>query len=256
MRQFKLIEHMIEKYVALNRALRSLHLTARNLISAYNLEGKGGFATESLTSVMLRSLSDLKRAWPSELNSSKIGKIEIVLKKNDAASYLTIVNELIPDLENSIDEYYSSQPYSDMNYVILDLLHPRIITESYSLFKGGRFRDAVLNSIVSVFDLIRERTGIDKDGAELLAEAFSLQRPYLVLSTLDNESGRNDQKGFIQILQGLYQGVRNPKAHTLTIDSSQNIAAQYLIVSSLLCRRVDEAQVLKKTVNTPLDGQN
>jgi uncharacterized protein (TIGR02391 family) len=105
-----------------------------------------------------------------------------------------------------------------------------------------------LNSTIAIFDLIRKRTRIDKDGAELVAEAFSLQRPLLVFSTLDNESGRNDQKGFIQILQGLYQGVRNPKAHSLAINPSQNVAAQYLVFSSLLCRRVEESQLFENTV--------
>jgi uncharacterized protein (TIGR02391 family) len=80
-----------------------------------------------------------------------------------------------------------------------------------------------------------------------VAEAFSLHRPRLVFSTLDNESGRNDQKGFIQILKGVYQGVRNPKAHTLTINPSQNVAAQYLVFTSLLCRRIEEARVIESS---------
>ncbi|WP_083768542.1 TIGR02391 family protein [Trichlorobacter lovleyi] len=92
--------------------------------------------------------------------------------------------------------------------------------------------------------VIRERTGLDKDGSELVTETFSLQRPILVVSTLDTESGRNDQKGFIQMLLGIYQGVRNPKAHTLNMNPSQNVAAQYLVFSSLLCRRVEESILL------------
>ena len=236
---------MIEKYVALNRAIRSLHATAREIIDAYNYEGEG-FATGALTSIMSRLLSDIKRLWPSEVDGSKIGEIGQLVSKNDSGSYWTIVAELIPQLEDSIDDYFSSQPYSDLSYAILDLLHPRVTAAAYAHFKGGRFRDAVLNSVVAVFDLIRERTGVDKDGAELVADVFSLQRPRLVFSTLDNESGRNDQKGFIQILQGVYQGVRNPKAHTLTINPSQNVAAQYLVFSSLLCRRVEEAQIAEK----------
>lgn len=228
--------------MTLNRALRSLHATAREIIDAYNYEGEG-YATGALTSIMSRSLSDIKRLWPSEVDGSRIGEIEQIVSKNDSSLYWTIISELIPQLENSIDDYFSSQPYSDLSYAILDLLHPRVTAAAYAHFKGGRFRDAVLNSVVAVFDLIRERTGLDNDGAELVAEVFSLQRPHLVFSTLDNESGRNDQKGFIQILQGVYQGVRNPKAHTLTINPSQNVAAQYLVFSSLLCRRVEEAKI-------------
>lgn len=236
---------MIEKYIALNRALRSLHVTAREILDAYNHEGQG-FATGSLINIMLRLLSDVKLLWPPKANNSKIREIEqlVLTSKNeiDFESYWRITDTLIPDLENSIDDYFSSQPYSDLNHTILDILHPKVITAAYTHFKEGHFREAVLNSVVAVFDLIRERTGLEKDGSELVLEAFSLQRPCLVFSTLDNESGKNDQKGFIQILQGVYQGVRNPKAHTLTIKPSQMVAAQYLVFSSLLCRRVEEAK--------------
>jgi uncharacterized protein (TIGR02391 family) len=56
------------------------------------------------------------------------------------------------------------------------------------------------------------------------------------------ESGKNDQKGFLQIYQGAFLGVRNPKAHSLAHDLDQIKAAQYLVFASLLARRVDEAK--------------
>jgi uncharacterized protein (TIGR02391 family) len=93
-----------------------------------------------------------------------------------------------------------------------------------------------LNAIVAVFDLLRARTGLDKDGALLVAEALSLERPRLIISTLSTESGQSEQKGFIQILQGAYLGVRNPKAHSLTSDLDVVKAAQYLVFASLLAR--------------------
>jgi uncharacterized protein (TIGR02391 family) len=127
----------------------------------------------------------------------------------------------------------------------LNLLHPTIVTSSYKQFQDGHLREAVLNSVVAVFDLIRERTGIDLDGAELVDRAFSLQHPYLVVSVLDTESGKNDQKGFIQLCKGSYQGIRSPKAHSLDHDLDEIKAAQYLVHASLLSRRVSEATLLK-----------
>jgi uncharacterized protein (TIGR02391 family) len=100
----------------------------------------------------------------------------------------------------------------------------------------------VFNAFVAVFDLLRTKTGLDKDGAQLVNEALSLDRPRLVISTLATESGLSEQKGFIQILQGAYQGVRNPKAHSLASDLDEATAAQYLVFASLLARRIDEAK--------------
>jgi uncharacterized protein (TIGR02391 family) len=122
------------------------------------------------------------------------------------------------------------------------ILHPIILKHAYPQFIDGHFRDAVLDGIIAVFDLIRVRTGLDLDGTDLVGRAFSLTDPVLILSELDTESGKNDQKGFIQILQGVYVSIRNPKAHSLITDLDLESAAQYLVFESLLARRVEEAK--------------
>src|SRR5690606_8102564 len=103
-------------------------------------------------------------------------------------------------------------------------------------------REAVLNSITAIFDLIRERTGNGEDGDRLISQVLSLNNPALILSEIESESGQNDQKGFMQIFKGAYQGIRNPKAHTLNHDLDELKAAQYLVFASLLARRIDESR--------------
>lgn len=130
-----------------------------------------------------------------------------------------------------------------------DLLHSEIAEAALSQFIDGHFRDAVLNAVMAVFGLIRKRTELEGDGPGLVGKAFSLDDPYLVLSELETETGRNDQKGFMQILQGAYLGVRNPKAHSLELKPDKIVAAQYLVFASLLARRVAN-ESLAKTVRT------
>lgn len=125
------------------------------------------------------------------------------------------------------------------------LLHPIIIEHALPQYDDGHLRDAVLDSIIAVFELIRQKTGLKEDGDKLIGKAFSLHDPYLILSDIDTESGQNDQKGFIEILKGSFQGIRNPKAHSLTHDLTPLKAAQYLVFASLLARRIDEAKVVK-----------
>ena len=43
------------------------------------------------------------------------------------------------------------------------------------------------------------------------------------------------------MLQGVYRGVRNPKAHSLQNDLTATKTAQYLVLASLLARRIEEA---------------
>src|SRR5687767_4437056 len=115
-----------------------------------------------------------------------------------------------------------------------NILHPVILQHAYPQLLDGHLRSAVLDAFIAIFDLIRERTGLGLDGAELAARVFSLSDPMLIVSELDTESGRSDQKGFIQMLQGAYLSVRNPKAHSLKTDLDLKSAAQYLVFASLL----------------------
>ena len=108
-------------------------------------------------------------------------------------------------------------------------------------YQAGDFRNAVLDAITAVFDKIRERTGVDADGDALARQVFSVDQPMLILSELDTQSGRNDQTGFMDIFRGFYRGVRNPKAHSLAHDLNAEKAGQYLVLASLLMRRVMEA---------------
>jgi len=124
------------------------------------------------------------------------------------------------------------------------LLHPVISEHALPQYKDGHLRDAVLNSITAVFDLIRQKTGLSEDGNKLIGKAFSIEKPYLVLSEIESESGKSDQQGFMQIFMGVYLGIRNPKAHSLVHDLDQIKAAQYLVLASLLARRIEEAKLI------------
>jgi uncharacterized protein (TIGR02391 family) len=127
-------------------------------------------------------------------------------------------------------------------YRFEDLLHSAIVNGSLGQFRDGHLRDAVLNGVIAVFDMIRARTGLQLDGKDLVGQAFGTDKGKLIFSELESESGRNDQKGFLQIYEGVYTGVRNVKAHSLAHDLDEVKAAQYLITLSLLARRVDECK--------------
>src|SRR5258706_2417822 len=127
-----------------------------------------------------------------------------------------------------------------------NLLHPIIVKSSLHHYESRHFRDAVLNGVTAIFDLIRLRTGLQHDGSGLVSQAFGIENGKLIFSEIDSESGQSDQKGFLKILDGTYVGVRNPKAHTLANDLDQIKDAQYLVFLSLLARRVSDAKLRPK----------
>ncbi|MFC0402992.1 TIGR02391 family protein [Paraburkholderia rhizosphaerae] len=130
---------------------------------------------------------------------------------------------------------------SDPNIPLFDLLHPIIANRAWDLYTAAHYRAAVETSITAVFDYIRVRADLQLDGQQLVTEAFKLEGGRLVVSTLETESGRNEQKGFINILTGAYQAIRNPLAHSTIHRLWQKEAAEHLVFASLLARTVDHA---------------
>ncbi len=150
------------------------------------------------------------------------------------------------NIEKNVVINFAQRPIGDFSF----LLHAEVIKHALAQYQHGHLRDAVLNSMVAAFDYIRLKTGLkDEDGDALIGKVFSLDKPLLILSELDTESGRNDQKGFMQIFKGAYQGIRNPKAHKLDNDLNALKAAQYLVFASMLIRRVEEATLVAQDKN-------
>jgi len=236
---------MFDKYISANRLLRAITARCNDALQVSSFDSHG-YVEGTIADYIKRDVRDLLRIWPPELDNAYVKKIAEPFQSSnyDTNTFQTLISDLLPHVEDSLDDYYAARPAADLSSVLLDLLHPLILESSYEQFRSGRYRDAVLNSIVAIFDLIRRRSGVDKDGAQLVGDVFSLDNPKLIFSEIDTESGKNDQKGFIQILQGAYLGVRNPKAHSLASDLNQAKAAQYLVFASLLARRVSEAKVI------------
>ena len=172
----------------------------------------------------------------------ELGNLGRHIHFGDEHDYHDILERNLALVETHAERHAHEAAPAKTEVGIEELLHPVIYEHAFQHYLNGHYREAVLNSIVAIFDLIRERTGLDLDGAKLISEAFSLDKPHLILSELDTESGRNDQKGFIQIFSGAYLGIRNPKAHSLAHDLDKTKAAQYLVFASLLARRVYEAK--------------
>jgi uncharacterized protein (TIGR02391 family) len=114
---------------------------------------------------------------------------------------------------------------------------------SSSRFIAGHFADSVeaalkeVNSVVK--EKVRDATGEEYDGASLMQRALSVDNPIIRMADLSTNSGRDIQKGYIQIFSGAMTGIRNPKAHgNITLDKRR--AIHLLFLSSLLMEKVFE----------------
>jgi uncharacterized protein (TIGR02391 family) len=84
-------------------------------------------------------------------------------------------------------------------------------------------------------------SGLNGDGAELVNKAFTGQQPVLALGPLTTESEKSEQKGFANLLIGLFGAVRNPLAHAPKTNwpMSEQDALDILTLVSLIHRKLD-----------------
>ncbi|MCW8922522.1 MAG: TIGR02391 family protein [Gammaproteobacteria bacterium] len=182
-------------------------------------------------------------------NLLQSGRIDDEEQIEKAATFLTEVEEKlstddVTEREVSKEEK-NEREVNEKLVCFAELLHPWIMEHAFEQYRNGHLRDSVLNAYIALGDLIREKTGIQQDGSALATKAFSLKDPKLIFSDIVSDSGKNDQIGFMQIIQGSFTGIRNPKAHSIRHDLTEQKAAQYLVLASLLARRISEASVIE-----------
>lgn len=234
---------MTKWYLEVRGLIRDISAKAMDALAALQAEDEA--TARPIKEYLKTDYKRLQEVWNEQVEGYLPTYLGRHISFGMSGDFWDILRNDLPTLEAILDRKLGEAAKEHVDLGFENLLHPLIVRSSYETLRAGHLRDAVLNSIVAVFDLIRKRTGIDADGANLVNRAFSLSDPYLVLSDLTSESGQNDQKGFIQVFSGSYQGIRNPKAHTLDHDLTELATAQYLVFASLLARRVEESRLIK-----------
>jgi len=131
-------------------------------------------------------------------------------------------------------------------------VHPDVLYYCREELLVDNYFHTVFEATKSVADKIRNKTGLTTDGAGLVNEAFAFKNaphiPHLALNSLQTESEQSEQKGFANLLIGLFGTFRNTTAHapkvTWTIDECD--ALDILSMVSLVHRRLDKAIEAKK----------
>jgi uncharacterized protein (TIGR02391 family) len=102
---------------------------------------------------------------------------------------------------------------------------------------------AVLEATKSVAQKIRDQTGLKGDGADIVDDAFKISSPLLAINSLQTETEQSEQKGFANLLRGIFGTFRNVSSHAPKIiwPISEQDALDLLSTVSYLHRRLDAA---------------
>jgi len=106
---------------------------------------------------------------------------------------------------------------------------------------------AVFEAMKSIAAKIRQLSGLISDGSELVTGAFALGKtgtPILAINSLATETDKGEQRGFVNLLIGLFGTIRNPTAHNPKVEwpMSEQDALDILTTASLIHRKLDRAR--------------
>jgi len=119
--------------------------------------------------------------------------------------------------------------------------HYEVVKHSKDLFINGNYFHAVFESCKAFDKYVREKSGIDKHGTELMTNALSLKGP-LKLNKQITETEKNEQEGLMHLCVGLMRAIRNPESHEPKLDwnISREDALDILSLISYLYRQIDK----------------
>jgi len=138
--------------------------------------------------------------------------------------------------------YINNPPKNGWN-----LIHPRISAVSKQLYLDGHFANAAQDAFVEINDRVKKIFRILNpsaskipDGDAAMTTVFSPNNPMVKICDTTSDSGMNEQKGFMFMLQGAMSALRNPKAHAnITITAEDSM--RRLMYASMLMYKIDEA---------------
>ena len=122
-------------------------------------------------------------------------------------------------------------------------VHPDVIAFCKEELLQQNYFHCVLEASKSLAQKIRDRTGLSQDGAALVDAAFSVKSPMLALNQLATDTEQSEQKGFGNLLKGIFGTFRNVTAHGPKVHWSINKrdAMDALTLISYAHRRVDDS---------------
>ncbi len=114
----------------------------------------------------------------------------------------------------------------EIDIELWEVVEKNYCNESYS--------SAIIDSIHLLSETIRNKTGLEGDGASLIGQAFGSDNPRIKINNLQTDSEKDAQKGIQEILRGIYSSIRNPRSHGKINDTKRDADAIVLFINYIL----------------------
>jgi uncharacterized protein (TIGR02391 family) len=119
-------------------------------------------------------------------------------------------------------------------------IYNRIVTDellrdtTQKLFYDGHYALAVEEAFKCLNNFVKSRAGLGADGADLMRNVFTPKNPVLAINSLQTDSQRDQQQGYMDIFAGSMTGIRNPRAHEHRYLDEPQVALEMLALANHL----------------------
>lgn len=126
-------------------------------------------------------------------------------------------------------------------------VHPDVLAACRAELVENNAFHAVLEACKSVATKLRTRASLTSDGAALVDAALGGDSPLLRINGYATESERSEQRGFVNLVKGLFGAFRNPTAHEPRAEwnLTEEDALDLFSLASYVHRRLDGATITR-----------
>lgn len=187
------------------------------------------------------NVTHLDTASMNMMHSTPLEEVKRGLRKGFSTSKMILESIKSGFLEELEDAGLGNTGKTLKAYEGLEL-NPMIEKASGQLFRDGHYSNAVEDSVKALNAYVRLCSGVeDKDGSALMEFVFNSNNPILKFNSLNDQSDKDEQKGFMLLLSGAVIGLRNPRAHKIIKDDPQ-LALEFIAFISLLTSLVEKSK--------------
>jgi len=142
----------------------------------------------------------------------------------------------ITEAEERVSRFKSKLQNRNIHSKVYDYCNTELITENYF--------HAVFEAVKSIAEEIRKKTELNIDGAELVERAFSVSNPLIRINSLQTETEQSEQKGFSNLIKGVFGMFRNTIAHSPKIvwTITEEDALDIMTTISLIHKKLDNSK--------------
>lgn len=120
--------------------------------------------------------------------------------------------------------------------------HPKIFEYCKAELLAQNYFHSVFEAVKSIAEEIRKKANLTLDGAELIDKALSVTNPLIKINSLQTETEQSEQKGFSNLIKGVFGMFRNTTAHTPKViwEITEDEALDIMTIISLIHKKLNK----------------